>query len=147
MSICFLGPCRDSTIYPSTGCSHCFISNWIALYCKFNSPITKFPDSLFSLCPKVKGEAGRLYFLTLNNASISEINVDSLKKFPRALSFSFENNPIKKVDGISMGRNFDYVEEILLGGGESLALDVAEGSLDGMFKLRFLDLKRTEIIW
>ena len=46
-----------------------------------------------------------------------------------------------------MGRNFDYVEEILLGGGESLALDVAEGSLDGMFKLRFLDLKRTEIIW
>ena len=73
--------------------------------------------------------------------------MDSLKKFPRALSFSFENNPIKKVDGISMGRNFDYVEEILLGGGESLALDVAEGSLDGMFKLRFLDLKRTEIIW
>ena len=141
----FLG--RDSTIYPSTNCSHCFISDWIALFCKFNSPITKFPESLFSLCPNIEGEAGRLYFLTLDNASISEINVDSFKKFPRALSFSFENNPIRKVDGISMGRNFDYVEEILLGGGENLAVNVGDGSLDGMFKLRFIDLNRTEIFW
>ena len=89
----------------------------------------------------------QLTVISVKNASISELNIDDFSLFPYAQTFKFQNNPIKKIVGTSMGKNFDQVFEIFLGGGENRTLEIEDGCFDGMFRLGVLDLNRTETLW
>ena len=85
--------------------------------------------------------------LVIDNANISELNIDDFSLFPSCQDFSFQDNPIKKITGTSMGKNFDQVFKINVGGGENTKIEIEDGCFDGMFRLSVLDLNRTEKFW
>ena len=148
-SLFILGYCEDYLKFASTNCAHCYVNHHTALFCKLDAPITSFPESMFELCPNIDK---RVYFVVLNSVNISELNVEDFILFPRALSFSFDNNPLKCIWGTSIGKKLDKIEDMYLGvtylgGGENTMAKVADGTFDGMFSLRTLNLKRSEVLW
>ena len=75
------------------------------------------------------------------NSTISEITVESLLEFPKGRTFDFSFNNLKTVTGSSMNneKKFKNIEKLILGQNSSLMIE--DGSLDGLYSLKKMDLR------
>ena len=78
--------------------------------------------------------------VNMANQRITELNIDDFLTFPLATKFDFSANKLEKVSGFSMGRDKDFIKIEALILGQNPNLQIEDGSFDGLFSLKEIDL-------
>ena len=80
------------------------------------------------------------------NSTISELTLESLLEFPNGRTFDFAFNDLKTVKGSSMNneKKFKNIEKLILGQNSSMMIE--DGSLDGFYSLKKIDLRGNGIL-
>ena len=105
--------------------------------------ILSFPSHLFSVCPHIKQDKKYISSVKLNNNSISELDIAQFLEFPKSTSFDFSFNDLKRVSGKSMGMDVKFKQIEKLSFGQTSPFKIDDGTLDGFFYLKSLDLQGT----